>query len=110
MTCWLVNTGWTGGAYGVGNRMPIKATRALLSAAMSGELDQAKFRTDSNFGFEVPMSVSGVDEKILNPRDTWVDKKAYDAQARKLVQMFEKNFERFTQHGQDAQNFAIAAE
>ena len=110
VTCWLVNTGWTGGAYGVGNRMPIKATRALLSAAMSGELDQAKFRTDSNFGFEVPMSVSGVDEKILNPRDTWVDKKAYDAQARKLVQMFEKNFERFTQHGQDAQNFAIAAE
>ncbi len=108
--CWLVNTGWTGGAYGVGNRMPIKATRALLTAAMSGELDQAEFRTDSNFGFEVPVAVSGVNKKILNPRDTWDDKKAYDVRAKKLVQMFEENFKRFIEHAQDVQSFAIAAE
>ena len=85
MHCWLVNTGWTGGAYGVGNRMPIKATRALLAAAMNGGLDDAEYRTDPHFGFAVPKAVEGVDAKILNPRETWTDRKAYDAQARKLV-------------------------
>jgi phosphoenolpyruvate carboxykinase (ATP) len=108
--CWLVNTGWTGGAYGTGHRMPIKATRALLTAAMSGVLDDAEFRLDPNFGFEVPVNVIGVDAEFLNPRDTWVDKNAYDSQARKLVQMFEKNFERFTHQGQDVQSYSIAAE
>jgi phosphoenolpyruvate carboxykinase (ATP) len=93
--CWLVNTGWTGGAYGVGNRMPIKATRALLAAAMNGGLDDAEYRTDPHFGFAVPKSVEGVDDKILNPRETWADKKAYDAQARNLVSMFVKNFDTF---------------
>ena len=98
VTCWLVNTGWTGGAYGVGHRMPIKATRALLAAAMSGDLDDAEFRTDPHFGFAVPTAVEGVDAKILNPRDTWADKNAYDAQARKLVAMFVKNFDTFKDH------------
>ena len=97
-SCWLVNTGWTGGAYGVGSRMPIHATRALLAAAMSGELDDADFRTDPHFGFAVPTSVEGVDAKILDPRDTWADAKAYDAQARKLVAMFVKNFDTFKDH------------
>lgn len=91
-TCWLVNTGWTGGAYGTGQRMPIKATRTLLSAALDGTLAKARFRKDSNFGFEVPMAVVGVDETLLNPRGTWANHAAYDTQAAKLVKMFSDNF------------------
>jgi phosphoenolpyruvate carboxykinase (ATP) len=95
VSCWLLNTGWTGGAHGTGKRMPIKVTRALLSAALEGRLDRAPMRTDANFGFEVPSAVAGVDAKILNPRETWADKRAYDAQAAKLVSMFVANFEKF---------------
>ena len=91
-SCWLVNTGWTGGAYGTGKRMPIKATRALLTAALDGSLDRAEFRRDPNFGFDVPVAAHGVDSTLLNPRETWADKAAYDAQAKKLVDMFSKNF------------------
>ncbi len=96
--CWLVNTGWTGGKYGVGHRMPIKATRALLNAALDGSLNQAEFRTDPNFGFQVPVAVPGVDPAILNPRDTWADKAAYDATAAKLVDLFNENFQQFAEH------------
>ena len=95
VSCYLVNTGWTGGAYGKGHRMPIKVTRALLSAALQGTLDQAQMRTDPNFGFAVPVAVDGVDQAILDPRGTWADPKAYDAMARKLVGMFVNNFARF---------------
>jgi phosphoenolpyruvate carboxykinase (ATP) len=97
-TCWLVNTGWTGGAYGVGSRMPIKATRALLTAALSGKLNEAVFRLDANFGFEVPVAVDGVSTRILDPRSTWIDGAGYDAQARKLVDMFVTNFTKFENH------------
>ncbi len=93
--CWLVNTGWTGGAYGIGKRMPIRATRALLTAALSGELIQSEFRKDENFGFEVPVSVKGVDDSLLDPRQTWTDPSAYDAQANKLRKMFIDNFESY---------------
>jgi len=96
--CWLVNTGWTGGAYGTGKRMPIKATRALLSAALDGSLAKVEKRLDPNFGFQVPLSVPGVDTAILDPRNTWADKAAYDAQARKLVGMFVANFTKFEKH------------
>jgi phosphoenolpyruvate carboxykinase (ATP) len=96
--CWLVNTGWTGGAYGTGKRMPIKATRALLASALDGSLNKAEFRTDANFGFEVPVAVAGVDTAILDPRSTWADKAAYDRQASKLVGMFIANFEKFESH------------
>jgi phosphoenolpyruvate carboxykinase (ATP) len=96
--CWLVNTGWTGGQYGTGSRMPIKVTRALLNAALDGSLNGAEFRTDENFGFKVPVAVAGVDSKILNPRDTWADKAAYDATAQKLVQLFIDNFAQFESH------------
>ncbi len=98
--CWLVNTGWTGGAYGVGERMPIKATRALLNAALDGTLAGAEYRMDPVFGFAVPTHVEGVDPTILNPRDTWSDPKAYDAQAEKLADMFVANFEKFEEHVQ----------
>jgi phosphoenolpyruvate carboxykinase (ATP) len=109
--CWLVNTGWTGGAYGIGKRMPIKETRALLSAALDGSLNAVEFRKDPNFGFEVPVSVPNVDQSILNPRDTWQDKDAYDAQAQKLVKMFVANFEKFINHvGDDVRAAAPAAE
>jgi phosphoenolpyruvate carboxykinase (ATP) len=90
--CWLVNTGWTGGAYGTGRRMPIKATRALLTAALDGTLAGGTFRRDPNFGFDVPVSAPEVDAKLLNPRMTWVDSAAYDLQAAKLVGMFADNF------------------
>lgn len=96
--CWLVNTGWTGGQYGVGSRMPIKATRALLNAALDGSLNNAEFRTDPNFGFKVPVAVPGVDSKILNPRETWPDPAAYDETAAKLVGRFIENFEQFEEH------------
>ena len=97
-TCWLVNTGWTGGAYGTGSRMPIKATRALLNAALDGSLNGVEMRIDPNFGFEVPLSVEGVDDRLLNPRDTWADKQAYDIEARSLVLKFINNFEKFETH------------
>lgn len=96
--CWLVNTGWTGGKYGVGHRMPIKATRALLNAALDGSLKNAEFRRDPYFGFEVPVAVPGVDSKILDPRSTWADPAEYDATARHLVEMFIKNFTQFEEH------------
>jgi phosphoenolpyruvate carboxykinase (ATP) len=98
VTCWLVNTGWTGGKYGTGSRMPIKATRALLNAALDGSLNDVEFRTDENFGFEVPVSVPGVDGAILNPRDTWADKADYDSTAAKLVDLFVRNFAKFEAH------------
>jgi phosphoenolpyruvate carboxykinase (ATP) len=94
-SCWLVNTGWTGGAYGTGKRMPIKATRALLSAALDGSLNGAEFRRDPNFGFEVPVAVEGVADGLLDPRRTWADPDAYDAQAARLVAMFQKNFAQY---------------
>lgn len=98
VSCWLVNTGWTGGKYGVGSRMPIKATRALLNAALDGSLNNAEFRTDPNFGFLVPVAVPGVDSTILDPRETWTNKAEYDATAAKLVDLFVENFAQFADH------------
>ncbi len=95
VACWLVNTGWTGGQYGEGRRMPIKATRALLNAALDGSLADGEFRTDPNFGFEVPVSVPGVDAAILDPRSTWADGDAYDRTAARLVDLFNHNFAQF---------------
>jgi phosphoenolpyruvate carboxykinase (ATP) len=96
--CWLVNSGWTGGKYGVGRRMPIKATRTLLSAALDGSLKNADFRTDRYFGFSVPTSVPGVEPHLLDPIKTWEDKAEFDKTARDLVSMFQKNFSKFESH------------
>lgn len=93
--CWLVNTGWSGGAYGTGSRMSIKHTRALLRAALDGSLAKAEFVKDPFFGLMIPKSVPGVPDEVLNPRDTWADKAAYDRTAKQLVSLFEKNFETF---------------
>ncbi len=100
VTCWLVNTGWTGGKAtmpGI-SRMPIKATRALLNAALDGSLNDVAFRKDPNFGFEVPVSVPGVDSKLLDPRGAWADPADYDKTAQDLVGKFIANFEQFEAH------------
>jgi len=98
VACWLVNTGWTGGKYGEGRRMPIGVTRTLLNAALSGELADKPMRRDPIFGFMVPAELEGVEPAILSPRQTWTDPKAYDATAAKLADMFNKNFAAFIPH------------
>ena len=92
---WLINTGWTGGAYGTGKRIDIKTTRALLNAALSGALDDAPMRNDPNFAFAVPLDVEGVETRLLDPRACWDDGAAYDAAAVRLVALFEDNFRKF---------------
>jgi phosphoenolpyruvate carboxykinase (ATP) len=89
---WLVNTGWTGGPFGEGQRMPIQATRTMLRAALSGELDDAQLRTDELFGIEVPLHVAGVEDALLDPRSTWRDPARYDEKARELATLFARNF------------------
>ena len=93
--CWLVNTGWSGGKYGVGNRMSIRHTRALLSAALDGSLSKVSFQTDPFFGLSIPLHVPGIPDEVLDPRESWADKSAYDNTARDLLARFEKNFSGF---------------
>lgn len=100
--CWLVNTGWTGGKFGTGRRMPIRVTRRLLSAALEGSLSRADFRRDPYFGFAVPTSVPGVEPHILYPVKTWQDKAEFSETAKRLVAMFRENFKRFEAHVDDA--------
>jgi phosphoenolpyruvate carboxykinase (ATP) len=92
---WLVNTGWSGGAYGVGSRMKLSYTRAMVRAALAGDLDEVATAADPIFGLHIPSEVPGVPAEILNPRDTWADGAAYDAAATKLATMFKANFGRF---------------
>jgi len=96
--CWLVNTGWTGGKYGEGRRMPIRVTRRLLAAVLDGSLARADFRRDPYFGFAVPSSVPGVEPHILYPVKTWANKAEFDKTARRLIGMFRENFKRFESH------------
>jgi phosphoenolpyruvate carboxykinase (ATP) len=96
--CWLVNSGWTGGIYGVGRRMPIKVTRALVTGALDGSLKNVSFRTDPYFGFSVPTSVPGIEPHLLYPFKTWQNKSEFDKTARELVAMFQKNFVQFETH------------
>src|SRR5204862_5114996 len=93
--CWLVNTGWSGGTYGVGRRMPIAHTRALLRAALDGRLGAAPVRKEANFGLFVPESCPEVPNEVLDPRGTWSDKQAYDETARGLTRRFEANFREY---------------
>jgi len=93
--CWLVNTGWTGGPYGIGNRMKIQHTRAMLNAALTGKLDDVEYVKDPFFHLNVPISCEGVPSEVLNPRSTWEDKNAYDETAKKLANMFIENFKEF---------------
>jgi phosphoenolpyruvate carboxykinase (ATP) len=92
---WLVNTGWSGGPYGVGERMKIYHTRAMLKAAINGDLDAVEFVKDGFFGLSIPTACPGVPSEVLNPRNTWADTAAYDKQAAHLVSLFEENFKQF---------------
>ena len=96
--CWLLNTGWTGGKYGVGRRMPIRVTRRLVAAALDGSLNRANFRSDPFFGFAVPSSVPGVEPHLLEPFKTWADKTDFVETAKRLVEMFRNNFVKFESH------------
>lgn len=93
--CWLVNTGWTGGPFGIGKRMEIKYTRAMLNAALNGELDDVETKKDPFFNLHIPVSCPNVPAEVLDPRETWADKDGYDKQAKELANMFNKNFEAF---------------
>ncbi|MEQ1902070.1 MAG: phosphoenolpyruvate carboxykinase (ATP) [Devosia sp.] len=93
---WLVNTGWVGGAAGIGKRIDIASTRKLVASALSGELEGAPMRVDPNFGFDIPIAVEGLPKRLLDPRANWADAVAYDAAALRLVRMFEDNMQRFT--------------
>ena len=99
---WLVNTGWTGGPFGEGKRMPIQATRTMLRKALDGELDGVEYREDPIFGFEVPVEIPDVDDRLLDPRMTWSDPDAYDRKARELARMFRDNFEQFADEAGEA--------
>lgn len=90
---YLINSGWSGGAYGTGERMSIGATRACVDAIFNGAMDNATYRTDPIFGFEVPEALDGVDAQMLNPRESWADKDAYDQTANNLAGLFKDNFE-----------------
>lgn len=98
---WLINTGWTGGPYGVGSRMKLPYTRAMITAALEGKLDDVEFAAHPVFGVMVPQTVPNVPAEVLNPRDTWADKAAYDAQAAKLAKSFVENFKQFEEYANE---------
>ena len=92
---WLINTGWTGGAFGQGERISLPYTRAMVKAALEGKLDDVPMRIDPNFGLAIPERVPDVPDEVLDPRQTWADQAAYDAQAADLVGRFIENFKQF---------------
>lgn len=92
---WMINTGWSGGSYGTGSRMKLGYTRAMITAALEGTLNEVEFEQHPVFGMMMPVSCPGVPAEILNPRNTWTDKTAYDATAVKLAKEFIKNFEKY---------------
>jgi len=109
-TCWLVNTGWSGGQYGVGSRMSIRHTRALLRGALDGSLTRMEFRREPFFGLSIPAHVPGIPDEVLDPRQAWADKSAYDRMAKHLVERFEANFASFEADvGEDVRAVAIRA-
>jgi phosphoenolpyruvate carboxykinase (ATP) len=99
---WLINTGWTGGGYGTGQRMKLKYTRAMITAALNGELDTTDYVVDTIFGLAVPQNCPNVPAEVLNPRDTWANKKAYDKKAKELAAEFRKNFSKFESFANDS--------
>ncbi|MCT8339570.1 phosphoenolpyruvate carboxykinase (ATP) [Flavobacteriaceae bacterium TK19130] len=98
---WLINTGWTGGPHGIGSRMKLKYTRAMITAALNGELEDANYEQHPIFGLNVPQSVPNVPSEVLNPKETWKNKKAYDIQAKELASSFKDNFKKFEEYAND---------
>ena len=99
---WLVNTGWSGGSFGVGERMSLKYTRAMITAAMNGELNNVEYHTQPIFELQIPKTCPNVPDEILNPKDTWADKAAFDETANSLASKFVKNFEQFEEQSSEA--------
>ena len=102
--CYLINTGWSGGPYGVGERININFTRAMVRAAINGELDIVEMFTDPVFGLSSPTTCPGIPGEVLIPRNTWADKEAYDRQASELAERFKKNFTQFTLPSDEVRN------
>lgn len=98
---WLVNTGWTGGPYGVGNRMKLKYTREMISSALEGKLDGVEFENHQIFGLSMPKTCEGVPAEVLNPKNTWADKEAYDKKAKELSSFFKQNFSKFEEYANE---------
>ena len=98
---WLINTGWTGGPYGVGSRIKLKYTRAMISAALEGVLDNVGYRKHSIFGAEIPLTCPNVPSEILSPKETWKDDKAFYEKANELVEKFQKNFDKYREHSNE---------
>ena len=98
---WLVNTGWSGGAYGTGERIKIKYTRAMITAALNGDLDNAEFIIHEVFGLKMPTTCPNIPEEILSPKNTWKDNEGYDKQATHLAEAFVKNFEKFADNASE---------
>ncbi|MCB0574697.1 MAG: phosphoenolpyruvate carboxykinase (ATP), partial [Saprospiraceae bacterium] len=98
---WLINTGWSGGAYGTGSRIKLSYTRAMITAALNGELDKVGYHQHEVFGMNMPDSCPGVPADILNPRNTWADKNAYDRMANQLANEFVKNFEKYADQAKE---------
>ena len=98
---WLVNTGWSGGSYGVGERIKLKYTRAMITAALNGELNDVEFKKHKVFGLNMPTSCPNVPDEILSPKNTWEDKEAYDAKANELANAFNENFEKFADYANE---------
>jgi phosphoenolpyruvate carboxykinase (ATP) len=98
---WLVNTGWTGGPYGTGSRMKLKYTRAMIDAALDGELDNVAYKIHPIFGLNVPQECPNVPSEVLNPKDTWADQAAYDKQAHQLARSFKENFDQFAEYANE---------
>ena len=94
---WLINTGWSGGEYGVGSRIKLRYTRAMITAALTGALDNVGFGEHPTFGLQYPTSCPNVPDEILNPRNTWEDKEAYDGKALALANKFDENFAKFVE-------------
>jgi phosphoenolpyruvate carboxykinase (ATP) len=92
---WLVNTGWTGGPYGVGNRMKLSYTRAMITAALNGDLNKVEYKTHKVFGVEMPLECPNVPSNVLNPKNTWENKQDYDKKANHLAEEFNNNFEQY---------------
>ena len=101
---YLINTGWSGGAYGVGKRISIKYSRAMVTAALTGAFDIVKFRHDDIFNLDVPLECQGVPSNVLDPKNTWIDKDSYELSAKKLAQMFIDNFTKFSDISDDIRN------
>ena len=98
---WLVNTGWTGGPYGTGARMKLRYTRAMITAALEGGLDDVEYKVHPIFGLNIPQECPNVPSEVLNPKETWADKEAYDVKAKQLAQSFKDNFEKFAEYANE---------